>query len=108
MKESLRLDIERASQAMVCAILLDQLDHDGAINFNSFTIDERDESGALQPMAIVTVQRPGMKSPIELYHEACAENDALRTEIGRLTRVARFAKKLAEAPPEWREFFEAP
>lgn len=70
MREPLMNDIERAAQTMLCAVLLDQLDRDEAVNFNSFTIDEHDESGALTSLAIVTVQRPGMKSPIERYHEA--------------------------------------
>ena len=72
MKESRREDIARAAQAMVCAIMLDQLDREEAVNFNSFKIDST-ETGEV--LAIVTVQRPGMMSPIEKYHMTC---EALR------------------------------
>lgn len=73
MNEQRQAAINDAVQTIMMALLVEFLEKPEAVNFNSFTI--ADGEGL---RAIVTVQRPGMKSPIERFHEACEALRAIR------------------------------
>jgi len=76
MNETRNQVIWAAVQTIMMETLLEFLDEETAVNFNSFTIANGEGI-----RAIVTVQRPDKKNPIERYHEVREANDALNDKV---------------------------